>query len=45
MHWTADGRPVGVQLVVAYGEGVLQRVTAQLEAVEPWAHRRPAVYA
>jgi amidase len=44
MHWTNDGLPVGVQLAAAYGrEDVLIRVAAQLEAAQPWAHRRPTV--
>ncbi|MDO8364691.1 MAG: amidase [Actinomycetota bacterium] len=37
LHRTADGLPVGVQLVAAYGrEDVLIRVAAQLEAAAPW---------
>ena len=37
-----DGRPVGVQLVAAFGrEDVLIAVAAQLEAAAPWADRRP----
>ena len=42
LGWTADGLPIGVQLVAAYGrEDVLLRVAAQLELEHPWANRRP----
>ena len=42
LHWNADGLPIGVQLVAAYGrEDVLIRVAAQLEAAHPWADRHP----
>jgi amidase len=44
LHWNADGLPIGVQLVAAYGrEDVLIRVAAQLEAAHPWADRHPAL--
>ncbi len=42
LHWSADGLPIGVQLVAAYGrEDVLIRVASQLEQARSWAHRRP----
>ena len=43
LHWTADGLPVGVQLVAAYGrEDVLIRVAAQLEAGPPLGRPPPS---
>jgi amidase len=46
LHWSADGLPVGVQLVAAYGrEDLLVRVAAQLEQASPWAERIPPVHA
>jgi amidase len=43
---SADGLPIGVQLVAAHGrEDLLLQVAAQLEEALPWAGRRPRVHA
>jgi amidase len=46
LHESADGLPVGIQLVAAFaGEGLLLRVAAQLEQAAPWAGRLPSLHA
>ena len=43
---TADGLPVGAQLVAAYGrEDVLLQAAAQLEPALGWVEQRPPVHA
>jgi amidase len=45
LHWTAQGLPVGVQLVAAIGrEDLLLRVASQLEREAPWRARRPPTH-
>jgi amidase len=42
LHRNADGLPIGMQLVAAYGrEDMLIRVASQLEQAAPWAHLTP----
>lgn len=44
LHWSAEGLPIGVQLVAAYGrEDILLRVGSQLETASPWVDRHPPV--
>lgn len=45
LHSSADGLPVGVQLVGAFGrEDVLIRLASQIERAQPWAERRPPIH-
>ncbi len=44
LHRDADGLPIGVQLVAAYGrEDLLLAVASELEEAAPWAAVRPGV--
>jgi amidase len=46
LHWSADGLPIGVQLVAGMGcEDTLIRVGVQLEEALPWDGRRPPLVA
>jgi amidase len=40
LHWTADGIPVGIQLIGRFGaEATVLQLSAQLEQAAPWIHR------
>ena len=46
MHWTPDGLPVGAHFCARAGaEKLLFQLAYELEAAQPWAHRRPMVHA
>jgi Asp-tRNA(Asn)/Glu-tRNA(Gln) amidotransferase A subunit family amidase len=44
LYWTADGLPLGVQLVGAPGtEGSMLSLATQLESARPWFDREPPI--
>jgi amidase len=46
MHWNDDGLPIGVQLAARLGaEATILQLAGQLEQAQPWADRRPPVFA
>ncbi|MGH3127011.1 MAG: amidase [Gaiellaceae bacterium] len=43
LHWSDDGLPIGVQAIgPPAGDALLLQLAAQIEAMRPWADRRPA---
>jgi amidase len=46
LWWNDEGMPIGVHVLGRFGdEATLIRLSARLEAAQPWAGRRPAVHA
>jgi amidase len=46
LAWNAEGLPVGSQFFGRYGdEATLFQLAGELETMQPWAQRRPGVYA
>lgn len=46
LHWNADGLPIGIHFVGRHAdEATLFRLAGQLEAAQPWEHRRPGIVA
>ena len=44
LHWTADGLPLGVHFAAPMGdEATLLQLATQLEQVQPWFNRLPAL--
>jgi amidase len=46
LHWNADNLPIGIHVLGRHGdEATLFRLAGQLEAVRPWAARKPPIHA
>jgi len=46
LAWSPDGLPIGIQFAGRMnGDGLLLRLARQLELAQPWASRRPPVWA
>jgi len=46
LHWTDDGLPIGIHFAGRFGEeAMMLRLAGQLEAAQPWADRRPPIWA
>ncbi len=46
LHWTPDGLPVGIQFAAwRGGDAMLLQLAYELEAAQPWAKKRPPVFA
>jgi amidase len=46
LHWTANGLPIGIQFAASAGaDALLLKLARQLEIAQPWAQRRPPVWA
>lgn len=45
LHWSANGLPIGVQIVGRFGdEATLLRLASQLETARPWAGKQPPIH-
>jgi amidase len=46
LYWNADNLPIGIHVLGRHGdEATLFRLAGQLEAVRPWAARKPPIHA
>ncbi len=46
LAWSTDGLPLGIQFAGRFGdEHTLLSLAAELETAQPWAHRRPPIWA